>query len=561
MGTIGRLVLVTSVLVTLSACSGDDEGSTARTGDADLHEPSAAVATDEGAPGADPGEAGAVAVGQPGGQLMADAAAAVAAVRARCETTEPVVVTDRELALTAFDGPSLACADLAGIDLSEAVVGASRSPGTDGVRGGGEGDVGGTDAAGSGRLDLDGADLSGADLSGAHLSISAVGASFAGADLSGADLTDSDLRGADLRDTDLTGTRMTSLPGGLTSADLTGATLGCNVLVADPGIVLEGVAITTSCGDTPAAWGDVVLSGDLSSARLAGFDFDDVVVYATSFAGADLRDADLSDEGVWPDGSDFTGADLSGADLSRTGFFDATFAGADLTGARLDETYWRDVVADEAVLADVVAIEWWAERTSLRDAVFTGAVLDDTIFDRVDLAGADMTGSSRLGVVVRDVVCPTGLATRGNVGSCDQGGGWGDDGSVAGLSTGTARPARPGAGASEPPDRASGSGGAGLGRGGAGGDDPRASGGTGDDGAPLDLDLDDPTGGPGDGSTPDPDEPAGSDRNSLDPNGSSLDEVDPGLMAELEELQDLEDLTDLEGFDGFADPDGGSIDD
>ena len=66
--------------------------------------------------------------------------------------------------------------------------------------------------------------------------------------------------------------------------------------------------------------------------------------------------------------------------------------------------------------------EFWAQRTSLRASVLTGADLSGGLLDRVDLSDADLTDTNRERLELTEVVCPSGVATVGNVGSCDVGG-------------------------------------------------------------------------------------------------------------------------------------------
>lgn len=361
--------------------------------------------------------------------VLAEADAAIEAVRADCtERGDDVSELPGEpLSEAVFDGPSLICARLAGINLADAEIGVFESDEFD--------------AEGAGRVDLSGADLSGANLRGARLSIDAVGASFVGADLRGADLSDSDLRGADFTGANLVGSTMTSADNGLARAVFFEATMGCNVLVAAPGIDLRNLTIDDACdlgpddldsgpdgssGSDYPFWNEITLRGTLDAAIMPSFDFSEVVVEVRSYRGADLTGAQLTDEenggaGVWPDGSDFTGANLTGASLVGTGFIGAIFDGADLTGANLTEVFFRNVSADGAVLAGASLREMWAQRTSLTAATLTDADLTDALFDRVDLTGADLFGAVRTGLELTDVVCPTGVATVDNVGSCDVG--------------------------------------------------------------------------------------------------------------------------------------------
>ncbi|MEM9033433.1 MAG: pentapeptide repeat-containing protein [Actinomycetota bacterium] len=407
--------------------------------DGELAEPSALATQEDGDDAVVPAEGTetepAAAAGDPiGGSaaVLAEADAAIELVRADCAERGDAVsdLVGEPLGEAVFDGPSLICARLSGIDLADAEIGVFESDEFD--------------ADGAGRLDLSGADLSGADLRGARLSIDAVGASFVGADLRGADFADSDLRGADFSGANLVGSTMTAAENGLTRAVFFEATMGCNVLVAGPGIDLRNVFIDESCDfgsggadevdsgpdGSPvrdfAFWNEMTLRGTLDAALLPGFDFSQAVVEVRSYRGADMTGALLTDEenggaGLWPDGSDFTGANLTGASLVGTGFVGAIFDGADLTGANLTEVFFRNVSADGAVFSSAVLRELWAQRTSMNGAILTEADLTDALLDRVDLTGADLFGAVRDGLELSDVVCPSGVATIDNVGSCDVG--------------------------------------------------------------------------------------------------------------------------------------------
>ncbi|MEM8902701.1 MAG: pentapeptide repeat-containing protein [Actinomycetota bacterium] len=424
--TITALIAVALLAVACGSSDGDDST-----------EPVAFAVAPEGttdAPAAPDAPAGEIDAADATGTaaVLAEADADIQAVRDDCAERGDQVsdLQGEPLDETIFDGPSLVCARLTGVNLAGAFLGTADSDEFD--------------ADGAGRLDLSGADLTGADLRDARLSIDAVGASFVNADLRGADFTDSDLRGADFTGADLTGSTMTAAPAGLTRASFLDATMGCNVLIAGPGVILTGVVVQEECdfsddgGETadfgrddsrpwgPAFWNQMTLGGVLDESRMEGFDFSDVIVEARSFRGADLTGALLTDVedgglGVWPGGSDFTGAVMVGANLSGTGFHDAVFDGVDLSGASLVETYFRGVSADGAILSGADLFELWAQRTSLRAAVLVDADLSGALLDRVDLSDADLTNTIRDELELTEVVCPSGVATVGNVGSCDVG--------------------------------------------------------------------------------------------------------------------------------------------
>jgi uncharacterized protein YjbI with pentapeptide repeats len=336
--------------------------------------------------------------------------AAMAAVEADCSSRGPNEVNSlpgEDWVGHVFTGPEegLRCANLVDVDMRGAVVGPTATERTDG------GEVV--------RIDFSGADLSGADLRDAKLSITAVGANFSGADLRGADLLDSDLRGANFSGADLRGSRMSLMPGGLTNAVLTGATIGCNVLIGGPKMMLDGVVHDTACGAQPAYYNRTTLAGVLDEATLDLFDFTDVLVQVTSFRFASLTGADLADMGVWPDDTDFEGARLNGADLSGTGFFGADFTDAVLTDAVLTETYWEGVAADGADLQNASMTGFWAVRSSFQGADLGGADLSGGKIEKSDLTGADFVGTNRSEFYSTLVICPDGKASEDEVGRCD----------------------------------------------------------------------------------------------------------------------------------------------
>ncbi len=108
-------------------------------------------------------------------------------------------------------------------------------------------------------------------------------------------------------------------------------------------------------------------------------------------AGAQLEDVDLA--GAALDGADLAGANLRFADLSRASLQGAELAGCDLTGADLPaaDLYGADLTGARLAGADLelaILAEARLPRADLREAVLEDADLRGT-----DLRGADLRGS------------------------------------------------------------------------------------------------------------------------------------------------------------------------
>jgi len=226
----------------------------------------------------------------------------------------------------------------------------------------------------------------------------------------GADLQISDLRGAVFAAADLRGSKLTSLPGGLTLADLGGAQLGCNVLNGSPGVNLTNVTITSEC-KTLRAFNRVTLGGTWYGANLAGLDFTSVFVESVDFRRADLTGVNLADYGVFPGGADFSGAQLGNADLSAVGFYGTSFVGVDFTGANLTDVFAVTSDFSEATFQDVNMTGFGSERN-----LFVEAAFDDVDLSGGSLAYDDFTDAifgeiNATDLVIDTISCPGAVST------------------------------------------------------------------------------------------------------------------------------------------------------
>lgn len=216
-------------------------------------------------------------------------------------------------------------------------------------------------------------DLSNSFLRGARVPLLRFdGSDFANSDLSGSDLNAANLYGANFRSTNLSGAN-------LAGADLSHASLaGANLC---PGANVSVLALMTG-SDVPT--------------QLEGAKF-----YSASLPGAYLRGANLR-------GTIFNNADLSSAHLE----------GADLQGAQL-----RNVRLDGADLSGVNApgADFSARdddsqfRTTLRNASFRGANLENANFRFADLSGATFQGTHLRNANFRDAILDGTTAFQGAI--------------------------------------------------------------------------------------------------------------------------------------------------
>jgi uncharacterized protein YjbI with pentapeptide repeats len=221
---------------------------------------------------------------------------------------------------------------------------------------------------------LVGADLLGANLSGANMNEADLrGADLRGADLTGADLTGARLSGANLRDADLTGARLSGaahIGARLRGADLSGANLrDANLYGAD----LSGVDLFDA--DLRGANGANLIGANLSDANLSGANMYGANLHNATLVGATLLSAYLS--GAYLSGANLSGANLRGANLSCAHL--RGFAGGFADLRSFDSDYGPLRFKLFASILD---------RASLNDVNLTEAVLGETVFANVDLAGA-----------------------------------------------------------------------------------------------------------------------------------------------------------------------------
>lgn len=200
-----------------------------------------------------------------------------------------------------------------------------------------------------------GSDLSGQDLSDRDLS---------GRDLTGADLTSAILSGADLRGTKLARAKLKQAV--LFEADLTGADL-------------TGADLTLAT---------------LQSARAEGAVFRDATIALASFESARLAGADLS--GTHGQQMVFSRADMTRASARRAQWHMAFLEGTTLDGADLSEaTLPRCLVAKGsgvgATFAGATVTDSSFSGSDLRQARFTGARGDGSVWLGAILAGADFS--------------------------------------------------------------------------------------------------------------------------------------------------------------------------
>lgn len=108
---------------------------------------------------------------------------------------------------------------------------------------------------------------------------------------------------------------------------------------------------------------------DYTLTDLSFRDFSDQNLSGTSFAAAEMREANFTD-----------------ADLSRTILTKASFLRANLTGANLSSTFADRVIFDEADLSNAQFIDALLTSSSFRDTKITGADFTGAIIDRFQIA-------------------------------------------------------------------------------------------------------------------------------------------------------------------------------
>jgi uncharacterized protein YjbI with pentapeptide repeats len=219
-------------------------------------------------------------------------------------------------------------------------------------------------------------DLSNSFLRGARIPLARFdGSDFGNSDLSGSDLNGANLYGADLRSTDLSGANLRGAD--LSHANLAGAVLCPAANVSVPAL-MTGRAVPTQ--------------------------LEDVTFYSATLAGAYMREANL--RGAIFNNADLSGAHLEGADLQAAQLRNVRLDGADLSGVN-------------AASADFSARDDDPQfRTTLRNASFRGANLENANFGSADLAGATFQGANLRNANFRDAILGGTVALQGAI-LCD----------------------------------------------------------------------------------------------------------------------------------------------
>lgn len=266
-------------------------------------------------------------------------------------------------------------------------------------------------------VDFTGASLSGANLRNARLQIVAIGADFSGADLTGADLSGSDLTGATFTSATLVGSNLTGLvtsapelqgmtAGGLTRADFTDATVGCNQLEGSPMMSLPGVVFDTTCGTANVdGRTDMTLTGSFLGSDLNALRFDRVHLVATDFRATSMVGASFADFGVLPRGLLFVNADLTGADFSGNTLDTAAFVRTNLTGATFSASIVNDswFVGADLTNADFSIVE--SEHNDFRSSIVSATDFTNASLSWDDFSGAVFSSPLTEGLVVEAIVC------------------------------------------------------------------------------------------------------------------------------------------------------------
>ena len=220
-----------------------------------------------------------------------------------------------------FSGAALANADLRGVNLASAKLDSVGFVSSEGEATGRSRKVSLAGANLSGndlrRIDLRGIDLSAANSSGCNLAGSRLArmvfvlADVSEADLGGADLRRADFRGADLSNADLSHTRLLLAEFGPVEGEGGGGS-GGPVATRLMGANLGAAGLSGANFENADLSGATLASADLGTAEFLGADGKGTGQHrATTFLGASLRGADLSDLKL--DQAITTGADMTGA--------------------------------------------------------------------------------------------------------------------------------------------------------------------------------------------------------------------------------------------------------
>ncbi|WP_437969885.1 DUF2169 domain-containing protein [Sorangium sp. So ce260] len=200
-----------------------------------------------------------------------------------------------------------------------------------------------------------------------------------GSDLSGQDLSEKDLSGVDLTGANLTGAL-------LTGANLRGAKLARATLK-------QAVLFDADVRDADFSGADLSLA-TLQSAWAERAVFRGATLEGTSFDGARLMEADLSEtQGTQLvlSRADMTGATARGARWAVAYLEGTVLERADLSQASLTRCFVSKVSAASATFAGATLTGTSFAGSDLRQAVFTGARGEGSVWMGANLTGADLS--------------------------------------------------------------------------------------------------------------------------------------------------------------------------
>lgn len=226
-------------------------------------------------------------------------------------------------------------------------------------------------------------DLAGADLSECYFN----DADFSGANLAGANLTGASLLRANLAGANLTGTNLSNAD--LSGADLSGARFDKATL--DDAVLLDAQAEEAS----------------FAGARGTDAMFIGIRAAKAVFAGAELPESVFSNAQL--EGADFSGASLQAAAFDNVSAAGAKFEKAQLVGFRGSEGSFSNAVFTGAVAPDSV----W-ENSVLTGADFRQCDLKAAQFPLADMTGAKLFGADLSGALMRKVILAKAEAGNAN---------------------------------------------------------------------------------------------------------------------------------------------------